>query len=249
MSLFRLSAPKASHISCLRLCALALGTWCASATAGDVFILDDGSGLSAEVEFTLLSATSLEVRARNTSTGIPMGADAADQILSGVSWDFGHPGFNGDTMISGGMVVIGAASDSVNFDTGSYGPGFDVSGEYGFGNMDGTGALTNFVSSNTAQATPFGGANLDGPVSIDGPQGGLVADPMVQSLGGLGAIQDEYVATLTLTDPITDLDFLTANGVRVEFGSDYRWITIPEPASAALLMLGSLLALQRRKRQ
>lgn len=220
-----------------------------AASASQLFIFSDPSGLSAEAEFTLLGPTTLEVRLKNTSTGVPNGFSSSDQILTGVSWDFGHPGFNGDTMITGGSVVIGPTSQSVNFDTGSYGPGHDVSGEYGYGNMNGTGALTNFVSGNAAQATPFGGPNLDGPANIDGPQGGLVASPVLVPLGGLGAIQDEIIATLTLSDPITEAELINdlfTNQVRVEFGSDAFFITVPEPASLLLLAMGGLAVIRRR---
>lgn len=220
-----------------------------AASASQLFIFSDPSGLSAEAEFTLLGPTTLEVRLKNTSTGVPNGFGSSDQILTGVSWDFGHPGFNGDTMITGGSVVIGPTSQSVNFDTGSYGPGHDVSGEYGYGNMNGTGALTNFVSGNAAQATPFGGPNLDGPANIDGPQGGLVASPVLVPLGGLGAIQDEIIATLTLSDPITEAELINdlfTNQVRVEFGSDAFFITVPEPASLLLLAMGGFAVIRRR---
>jgi hypothetical protein len=123
-----------------------------------------------------------------------------------------------------------------------------VSGEWGFGNMDGSGALPNFVSANAAQATPFGGSNLDGPVNLDGPQGGLVADPPLVSLGGLGAIQDEVVITITVNLPLADLNFLLENGVRVEFGSDAEFITVPEPVTIPLLALATLALTHRRRR-
>ncbi len=205
------------------------------------------SGLSAEVEFTLLDATTLEVRARNTSTGVPSGFSNADQILTGVSWDFGQPGVNAaDPKIISGIVIIGPQCQTLNFSTGSSGPGYDVSGESGYGNNDGSGALPNFVSSNSAQSTPFGGVNLDSTVNLDGPQGGLVANPVLVPLGGLGAICDEYVATLTIDQPLSDLSFL-ANSVTVEFGSDAAFLTVvPEPATLALLALGALTIRRRR---
>jgi hypothetical protein len=213
-------------------------------SASELFILSDPIGLSAEVEFTLLDPCTLEIRAQNTSTCIPDGFEAADHILTGVSWDFGHLGYNGDPEIIGGWVIIGPDSETVNFDTGWYGPDFDVSGEYGYGNMDGTGALTNFVSAHASRATPFGGANLDGAVSIDGPQGGVVADP---NTGGLGAIQDEIIATLLLNEPLADLECLYENLVRVEFGSDAYFITTPEPTTLSLLALCGLALLHRRR--
>ncbi len=199
----------------------------------------DGSGLSAEVEFTLPDATTLQVRAKNTSTGAPAGFDSADQILTSVSWDFG-----GATSIVGGSVATGPSSASVNFSVAEVGANADVSGEYGFGNGGTTGLHANFVSGNTAGATPFGGANLDGPIELNGPQGGLIANPAVVSLGGLGAIQDAWIATLTLSSPIENLDFLD-NGVIVEFGSDAAFLpgvpgggVVPEPSAAVLAAIG-----------
>ena len=225
----------------------AVGACAVAASAhGQLFVFTDASGLGAEAEFTLINPTTVGIRLKNTSTGVPGGFSNADQILTGVSWDSGLLGcLPGDPDITGGSVVIGPTSMSLNFDTGSYGPGFDVSGEWGFGNDDGTGALCNMISCNTALTTPFGGANLDGPVEIDGPQGGLVSNPEQVPLGGLGAIQDEVLITFTLDQAIGSLSALTGNGVRVEFGSDAYFITVPAPAS--VLALG-LLAVPRRRR-
>ena len=216
------------------------------------YFFDDPSGLSAEAEFTIVNATTLQVRYKNTSTGIPTepfpwndpGELNSAQILSGVSWDFGVPGISvADTMIVklGSGVITGPTSSSLNFSVLNVGPGDDVSGEFGYGNMDGTGALTNFVSSNAAAAIRFDGDNLDDPENIDGPQGGLVADPAIVALGGLGAIQDEVIATLNLSGPaLLDLDFLENNGVRFEFGSDAKFGTgiVPEPSTLALAAFG-----------
>ncbi len=229
--------------ACTLICAAPL-------SASQLFYFSDVSGLSAEVEFSLIDATTLEVRARNTSTGAPSGFEAADQILTGISWDFAPPGLGGNTAIIGGTVLMGPGSQTVNFSSGSYGPGTDVSGEYGYGNFDGTGLLPNFISATVSQTTPFGGPNLDGPANIDGPQGGMVANPPVVSLGGLGAIRDEIIATLHLSSPIESLDFL-AYGVRIEFGSDaahLEIVTIPEPTSALLLLAGAGVVLRRSRR-
>jgi len=211
---------------------------------GQLFTFTDVSGLSAEAEFSLINPTTVEIRLQNTSTGVPMGFTSADQLLTAVSWDAGMPGLNvGDPMITGGSVVIGPTSMSLNFDTGSYGAGTDVSGEWGYGNMDGTGLLWNMVSTVTAGTMMFPGANLDGPVGTDGPQAGLVADPILVSLGGLGAVQDEIIITVTLDQAIANLGILTDNGVRIEFGSDAFFI----PTPASVLVLG-VLGLARRRR-
>lgn len=220
-----------------------------AASASQTINFGDPSGLAAAAEFELSNPTTLVVRLRNTSTGVPLGFDSSDQLLTTLSWDFGAPGINvGDPQIVGGSVVVGPASQSINFSVLAAGPGDSVGGEYGYGNLNGTGALPNLVSGNVAGVTPFGGPNLDGPMNIDGPQAGLVASPILVALGGLGAIQDEIIFTLTIDQPLADLKFLLDNGVRVEFGSDAAFIQVPEPATATLLLPFAGLLLHRRRR-
>lgn len=219
-----------------------------SVSSGALVSVSDPSGLAAQAEFSLVNATTLQVRLRNTSTGVPQGFSNSDQLLTGVSWDFGLVGSRaGEASITSGTVVIGASSQSVNFSGGALGPGADVSGEWGFGNGGSGLAFTNFISALQAGSTPFGGTNRDGPSNLSGPQGGLVASPAIIPVGGLGAIQNEIVATLTLSQPLNNLDFITANQVRFEFGSDAAFLTVPGPGSAALLALGGLFALRRRR--
>lgn len=244
---------------------IALGL-AASPAEAVLITLSDPSGLSAEVEFTLLGPTSLMVRVRNTSTGVPVlnlkgdPFDNADQLLTSVSWDF-----VGNTTIIGGSVVIGSEdppnlSNSINFvATGggppvphSLGPGDDVGGEYGFGNSGTTGLLPNFISGNQAGTVArFDTANWDGPEELNGPQGGLVADPILIPLGGLGAIQNEIVATLDLDgDPLANLNFVTTHGVIVEFGSDAYFLTfVPEPSSIVMVSLAGLLLVPFARRR
>jgi hypothetical protein len=230
--------------------AMVIGAACTAqpCVGGFVFSFSDPSGLSAEAEFTLLNATTLQIRLRNTSTGVPVGFSNSDQILTGLSWDFGAPGINpGDITITGGSAVIGPSSASVNFSTGAYGAGTDIGGEWGFGNSGISGLLANAISGNQSGMTAFGGANLDGPAVLDGPQGGLISSAFSLDLGGLGAIENEIVATLTLSGAITEAQLfndLSANGIIIEFGSDAAFI----PAPGALALLG-LAALGRRRRR
>lgn len=196
------------------------------ASAQSTIYFSDDSGLSAEAQFTLLDGgTTLEVRLRNTSTGVPAGFSNSDQILTGVSWDFGAMGVSvSDPMILGGSAKTGPTSMSINFDVMNVGSDADVSGEYGYGNGGTTNTLPNFVSTNAAGLTPFGGPNLDGPANVSGPQGGMVPTVPVIDIGGLGAIQDEIVASLQLDQPLADLSFLDSFGAVVEYGSDAAFL-------------------------
>lgn len=221
---------------------------CGAAEA-DLLTFSDPSGLSGEAEFTLVNPTTVQIRLTNTSTGVPVGFDSSDQLLTGITWDSGEIGINaGDPAIVGGTAAIGALSQSVNFSTGSYGPGSDIGGEWGFGNSGGSGGLPNMVSGNTAGVVAFGGANLDGPASLNGPQGGLVASPAIVNLGGLGAIQNEIVVEIMLDQAISDLSELLGNGAQIEFGSDAAFIYVPAPGTLALLSVPFAVCAVRRRR-
>ncbi len=226
---------------CLIIAVLGFGSGMASAT---VVNIDGPDGLSVMAQFTLISLVELEIILTNTSTGVPDGFSNSDQLLTGISFDLG--GID----ITGGDVKIGddASDQSLNFDIGSLGNGADVSYEWGYGNAGSTLMLDNMVSANTAHMTRFSdvGPNLDGPDVLDGPQGGLIANPIIVDLGGLGAIQNSIVITLDLSGSgVSDLSFLE-NGVIAEFGSDAAFI--PEPATVALLGLGAMSFLRRNKK-
>ena len=150
--------------------------------------------------------------------------------------------------ITGGSAVTGANSQSWNFDILNVGANADVSGEYGFGNADGSGALPNFVSGNSAGATPYGGSNLDGPGGLDGPQAGLVSSAFSVPLGGLGAIEDEIIHTIALNQTIASLDVIIGNGVQIEFGSDAAFLfNVPAPATLPAAALACLLGASRNR--
>jgi hypothetical protein len=190
------------------------------------------------------------VTLRNTSTGAPAGFTGAALILSGVSWDMRPASGPAAPEITGGSVRIGSASLSINFSTGQYGPGTDVSREWGYANRAQSGLLNNYLSTISAGATQLAGANLDGPDGLGGPGGGLISAWGAGKLGGQGAVQSEVVADLTLSRPLTDLSFL-GRGVVFEFGSDAAFVcgtpTIPAPATAGLGAALGLAAARRRR--
>jgi hypothetical protein len=233
------------------LAAVALCVVCHSADAGVIYTFTGADGLSAEAEFDLINSTTVQVRLKNTSTGVPVGFTAADQLLTGVSWDAGTVGINGsDPNITGGTIFTGPTSFSLNFSITNVGPNTSVGGEWGYSNIDGSGLLPNFISGNATNNTLFGGPNLDGPANPDGPQAGLYSAAHPLDLGGLGAIEDELIATITLNVEISSLDELLANGTLVEFGSSGAFVPgelVPAPG-AALLLSGLLLRSRRRHR-
>lgn len=206
----------------------------------------DASGLAAEAEFTLLNPNQIQIRLQNTSTAVPMGFDGADQLLTGLSWDsFGVVGQS----ITGGTAVTGASSSSIGFSIANVGPGEDVGGEWGHGAGPISGLGNHFISGNASGLTLFGGPNLDGPPNgnPDGPQAGLVANPLLVTLGGTGAIQDEIIVTINLSLAQPDLDFLGETNLRVEFGSSAAFINVPTPGAAALLGVAGIAATRRRR--
>ncbi len=235
---------KAQKLLTICLVAAVLGIAVGNASAHFI-IFSDSSGLSATADFSLINSDELKIVLTNTSTGVPAGFDNSAQLLTGISFDLGGPG------ITGGSVVIGpnAADISINFDNvvSQLGNGDDVSSEWGYGNnVTTTGMLVNMVSATTSQMTAFSsGPNLDGPAGLDGPQGGLLANPGIIALGGLGAIQNSVVITLNLNSDLSDLGFLE-NGVIVEYGSDAAFV--PEPTTVALLVLGSISLIRRRRK-
>jgi len=201
------------------------------------------NGLSARAIFTYddTSPFELKIELFNTSTGVPSGFIAADQLLTGISFNLGGPS------ITAGIAVIGPGSESIAFDAvvTQLGPGDDVSGEWGYGNTGTTGMYLNLVSTNGSHTTAMGSVNLDGPAGLDGPQGGLCTDPPVISLGGQGAIADSIVINLTLNSTLPGLGFIDTYGVVAEFGSDAAFLT-PEPATIFLLGMGSLMLFRRK---
>ncbi|MCB9838329.1 MAG: hypothetical protein H6813_03240 [Phycisphaeraceae bacterium] len=222
----------------------AAGLAMAAPASATIISFMDSSGLSAEAEFTLLNPNQIQIRLKNTSTGVPMGFDSADQLLTGLTWDtFGVAG----QTITGGTAITGPDSSSIGFNHANVGPGGDVGGEWGYGMGPISGLSNFFITGNMSGQTLFGGANLDGPANGDGPQAGLVADPALVALGGTGAIQDEIIVTINLSLPQPNLDFLSVADVYVEYGSDAAFVHVPTPGSLALFGVAGVAAVRRRR--
>lgn len=224
----------------------------------ETFVFSGANGHAATVTFNYDTNSPLElkiaVKEQSVFTGAyASGLSTADMLLTTISWDFGHPGYNGDAQITGGSVKTIGNSQSVNFSIMNVGNNADVSGEYGYGNEDGTMALTNFFSASVSGTQNAGGVfgtvNLDGPSIIDGPQAGLISDSNLGIFGSsLGGINDQILATLTLSQSFSNLNFLNQNGVRIEYGSDHTIMTIPAPGAALLGVIGLAFVVLKRRR-
>ena len=216
----------------------------AASASATLITFTDPSGLAAEAEFTLLNPNQIQIRLKNTSTGVPMGFEGADQLLTGLSWDsFGVAG----QAIVGGSALTGPMSFSINFSISNVGPNADVGGEWGYGTKPISGLGNHFISGNTSGLILFGGPNLDGPVNPDGPQAGLVANPGLVPLGGTGAIQDEIIVTIDLALALFNLDFLNNTKLDVEFGSSAAFIHYPTPGTLALFGIAGVGAIRRKR--
>lgn len=233
--------------------------------SAELLVFDDGQGLSATADFSLVNSTTLKIVLTNTSSepNITPG-EPANSLLTSIAFDL-----PGDTEITGGTAELTAGSQSIEFDkiVQQLAGGDDVSVEWGYGNTGGTGfgGLVNVVSALTAHASPFivpdkkpGGEhpNLDGPRELDGPQCGLAVAGWVP--GGLGGIENSVTIFAKLSNPLNDVSFIL-EGAKVQYGSNFGLLPngpgvpesqgdSPEPATCVLVGLAGLAVLRHLRK-
>lgn len=230
----------------------ALLSYCPAAQANLIWAWSTGDGFSAQAEVSLVNPHQLQIVVENTSTFWPSAVpvDSANQLLTSVSFDLPV-----GLYIVGGSAYLGPNARTIGFDEldVQLTEGGNVSAEWGYSNVGYKINLgRNVITAMQSQSTRFtAGGNLDGPNGLNGPQGGLVANPMLTSLGGLGAIEGPVRFNVCLSGNVALADIEPG---AIEFGSDAAFappVAVPEPATLALLAAGGATfggAWIRRKR-
>lgn len=208
------------------------------------------TGQTATAQYSFLNPSTLQIIWTETTPATIAGPIASVDPANAIATSIGFQGLPTGVNISSGSVAVGPGSSTVGFSGGTFGAGTDVSGEWGatIGGaqpINGQGTF-HFVSTNAAQVTKFSGPNLDGPASLDGPQGGLLNESAFR--GGLGVIDNSVVIQLILSRSLTPAEqaaFLASLSTSsiVEWGSNAAFGT-PVKASIpdTLLLLGVGLA-------
>lgn len=235
----------------LALVTLLAGTIGASAGTIVDYVVDAGgtnhnplNGLAARAEFEI-SGNQLTILLENSSTGIPTGFGAAQQLL--VSLGMNLP--TGVNFASGDTAVIGAGSAGVG-SWASRSAGASVAEQWNwtnFGAGDVLAAYRNVLT--TSSGSPPGAVGFGGHhKNVGGPYGGIAPDPLLVSIPtNQPAVRNSILFSLTLTAPISEAELaaVAADSI-VEFGSDARYLRVPEPASIALAGL-AVFAVRRRQ--
>jgi len=203
------------------------------------------NGLSARGTFTV-NGNRLTILLENTSAGVPDGFDSAASLL--VSLAMNLPDV---TFVSGDVSVIGPGSIGLGEWAGLI-EGDSVADEWVWTNDFGGDLLESFqqvISTSMGQ----GGGDVEhfagGSGNIDGPFGGIAASPPTVSLPDTQrAVSDSIHFELTLSAVLTDDQLAAAaRSSMVEFGSDERYLRVPEPTTFWLLVLAAFTRLGRNE--
>lgn len=204
----------------------------------------DFSLLSGDIDM-VASGNQLIITLTNTS-GLAS-SEASNNLLTGLGFYLPDLG-----ILSGSVSMAG--STAINFTA----PGDnDVSGEWGYDNnpitsgpfQPGGGSEAGIVSTvNTVVSamvstseTRFSNNTIANPEVLAGPEFGLLSSFPGSDGGGLYAIQDSVIITLTLSDVYAGdlVSFIDDHDVVLSFGSPDH-TSVPEPAT--MLLFGTALA-------
>lgn len=234
--------------SCVGMAALVAGVCGVNASAATLNVSANVGTRSASASFAV-SGTDLIVTLSNISL---LDANVPTDMLTGVYFDVSGSPLSltrTSALLNSGSVVV----------LGSQPSGGVVGGEFAYlGGLSGAphGAAYGISSSGLGLFGPgdlFPGANLDGPTSPDGPQFSItsIGDNPLNNNGGASVplIQNSVVFTLSGLPLGFDPSGRISN-ISFQYGTDLSEpnIQVPAPGAAALLGLGGLAAIRRRRR-
>lgn len=202
------------------------------------------NGLAARGTF-IVTDEHLSITLENTSTGLPDSFGTSDSLLTSLGLNFldGVEILSGDSArIGPGSIGLGEWSDLV--------AGDDVGEEWIWTNDFGGDLLEDYAQVISTSAGHGGGSATrfdGGSGTVSGPYGGITADPPLISIPpSKPAVSDSIVFELTLSAGLSEPQIAEiAQNSRVEFGSDQRYLGVPEPAAALLALTGLLWAGRR----
>ena len=202
------------------------------------------SGLAARATFDV-AGTHLSVLLENTSTGVPRGFDVSDSLL--VSLGMNLPGadmLNGNAAVIGpGSLGLGSWSKRVAGD--SVGEQWLWTNDYGGDLLE---SFRNVISTSEGEGGGKTHRFDGGTGTVGGPFGGIAAKPPLIGIPKKqSAVSNSIRFDLTLNHGLTEKQLQSAaEHAIVEFGSDARYLQVPEPPSAAIAGVGVLLLRRRR---
>ena len=202
------------------------------------------AGLGARATFSL-SGTHLAILLENTSTGVPASFEVSDSLL--VSLGFNLPA--GVFIASGAAAQIGPGSAglgswSARTAGASVGEQWIWTNDFGGDLME---SYAQVISTSSGQGggtvTRFDG----GSGTVSGPFGGIATKPpMLTVPGSQPAVGNSIAFDLTLSSGLSAGQLAAvANASIVEFGSDARYLGVPEPAAVVLALAGLVFARRR----
>lgn len=204
------------------------------------------NGLTARATFSA-DGDQFRVLLANPSSGVPSGFEVSDSLLVSLAMNLPE----GIGIVSGDAAVIGPEAIGL----GGWGgrvPGDSVGEQWLWTNDFGGDLLANYAQIISTSNGQGGGETMrfDGlPGTVGGPFGGIAADPPIIGIPrSREAVSDAIMFELTLSGPMTNEQLLgVALGSAVEFGSDQRYLGVPEPATLLLFAVGAAAILRRRR--
>jgi hypothetical protein len=205
---------------------------------------DPLNGLAARATFDMTGST-LSVLLENTSAGVPVSFEVSDALLVSVGMNLPA----GIAITDGLNAVIGLGSVGLGSWSGRV-AGDSVAEQWLWTNDDG-GDLMEAYAQVISTSNGQGGGTVTrfdrNSGTVDGPFGGIATNPPLLPIpANQPAVGSSIFYALTLTTHLSDAELAqVARGSIVEFGSDQRYLGVPEPATVALALLG-LMVWRRR---